>query len=708
MKTTLTTITNAQNVSAINDNFSKVQDALNNGTLWRDNPVGEANQMDNVIDMNGFDILNAKTVHADDVEVDGISLIDQVEAAAASAAASAQSASDSAASAALAAANAAKTDPDTNPLAPSLDGSETFTIKKAGSWYKTTLTNAATWIATVATLFTQVGVGATARTLVAKLFDLPLTPQDYGAVGGGVTDDTVAIQKAVTAANLVGKTLHWPATTYLTAASITNLHSVRHTGNGVISRNGVLFPVVQADSTSNQLFVDTTTGSDTNDGLSSSFPTKTIQAAVNYATKYRPLNGSWTISIAAGTYNEAVNVPGWLNPNSNWLTIKGPTQATVQTQPTVTINNPGGLLYGMNCNQGNAVRIRDIMFTGWMSGAGVFFDNHCYAWTTNVWVLQCLQGIATAGSETLIEGGRLTGITWTSGGAMPAGGGAVGVYNYSNGVVTIGYNSTSSANGTILENFSQAAYEGKTNTHCVSLNSTYQNNVLATWVYTNSRFDDKANNFRKNQAVHRLLMSMLSKDLVLTSSYHFDEAFNFDPSVTAFGNNGNGEVYQFYQFSCEDATLHAKAISGLDICHQRQSTLQTGPIASNTLIRNLCTIYPGMLTNSTNGKYMEVYLNGNTAGAGGSKTVTVNLGATALAALTIASGTIQWFAKITIWANNSTSQIVLIEASNAVPSAARFSTVTDMTVNQVLNVTGTVPSSGDTSTLNEARVVMWG
>lgn len=62
MKTSLTTITNAQNVSAINDNFSKIQDALNNGVLWRENPVGEANQMENLLDMNGNRVINVVLV----------------------------------------------------------------------------------------------------------------------------------------------------------------------------------------------------------------------------------------------------------------------------------------------------------------------------------------------------------------------------------------------------------------------------------------------------------------------------------------------------------------------------------------------------------------------------------------------------------------------------------------------------------------------
>ena len=628
-----------------------------------------------------------------------------------SSSASAIQAATSAAAAASSASQTASTlsnlDPVNQTAPGSLDGNEIWSFKKSGSWALAKLSNIASYVVSVFNGFTQNGTGSIPRTIVSKLFDTTMTPQDFGAKGDGVTDDTNAVKAAVARAYASGRTLHWPSGTYLTTSSIPSLHLIRHVGNGVISRNGYLFPVVQNNSTSNQVFADVTNGSDLNDGLSPSFPTKTVQQAINIAAWYRPLNGTWTVWLAVGTYSVSVTVPGWINPNSNWFSIRGPQQATVQTQPTAIIAYPGSGVYGLSLNQGNSIRVRDIMFTGWMSGAGVFFDHHCYGWTTNVWVLQCLQGIATAGSETLIEGGVLSGINWTSGSSMPTGGGTVGVYNYAAGVVTIGYNSTSTANGTILQNFSQAAYEGKANTHCVSLNSTYQNNVLCAWVYTNSRFDDKANNFRKNQTIFRCLHSMISKDLVLTSSYHFDEAFNFDPSVTSYGNNGNFEAYQFFQYSCEDATLHANGITGIDICHQRVSTTLSGT-QTNTTFRNLATVYPGMLTVSPNGKYMEVYLNGNTTGTGGQKYVYLYLGGTALTLLTIASGTQQWFAKITIWASNSTSQVVLAEATNATVGVARSVSVTDMTTQQTLSVTGTINAAGDASTLNEARVVMWG
>ncbi len=45
------------------------------------------------------------------------------------------------------------------------------------------------------TTFTQSGTGAVERSLVAKVGEMPATPQDFGAVGDGVTDDTAAFEK---------------------------------------------------------------------------------------------------------------------------------------------------------------------------------------------------------------------------------------------------------------------------------------------------------------------------------------------------------------------------------------------------------------------------------------------------------------------------------------------------------------------------------
>jgi len=68
--------------------------------------------------------------------------------------------------------------------------------------------------------FIQAGAGAEARTAQAKMRDI-VSVKDYGAVGDNVTNDFLAVQNAVYAAGVLGKTLIWPAGNYKITGSIT-------------------------------------------------------------------------------------------------------------------------------------------------------------------------------------------------------------------------------------------------------------------------------------------------------------------------------------------------------------------------------------------------------------------------------------------------------------------------------------------------------
>ena len=67
--------------------------------------------------------------------------------------------------------------------------------------------------------FTQTGAGTVARTVDNKLKDV-VSVKDFGAVGNGVTNDTVAIQAAV---NSGAKAVYFPAGTYVTGSSNTQI-----------------------------------------------------------------------------------------------------------------------------------------------------------------------------------------------------------------------------------------------------------------------------------------------------------------------------------------------------------------------------------------------------------------------------------------------------------------------------------------------------
>ena len=47
--------------SALNTNFTKIANEFQNKVLYRDNPAGEPNQMENELDMNNNQIINLPT-----------------------------------------------------------------------------------------------------------------------------------------------------------------------------------------------------------------------------------------------------------------------------------------------------------------------------------------------------------------------------------------------------------------------------------------------------------------------------------------------------------------------------------------------------------------------------------------------------------------------------------------------------------------------
>jgi hypothetical protein len=61
-KLTLNTITNINSASVINSNFDKIKEELQNKVLYRDNPIGEPNDVKSTIDMNGKSIINAGSI----------------------------------------------------------------------------------------------------------------------------------------------------------------------------------------------------------------------------------------------------------------------------------------------------------------------------------------------------------------------------------------------------------------------------------------------------------------------------------------------------------------------------------------------------------------------------------------------------------------------------------------------------------------------
>jgi hypothetical protein len=81
--------------------------------------------------------------------------------------------------------------------------------------------------------FTQTGTGAVYRAPQAKMRDV-VSVKDFGAVGDGSTDDTAAIQAAITACagQTAGRTVHFPAGDYYISAEISVPNFTHITGDG--------------------------------------------------------------------------------------------------------------------------------------------------------------------------------------------------------------------------------------------------------------------------------------------------------------------------------------------------------------------------------------------------------------------------------------------------------------------------------------------
>lgn len=58
-------------LSTLNDNNDKIETEFQDKVLYRDNPIGEPNTMENDFDMNSNDILNAGTINTDRLFIDG-------------------------------------------------------------------------------------------------------------------------------------------------------------------------------------------------------------------------------------------------------------------------------------------------------------------------------------------------------------------------------------------------------------------------------------------------------------------------------------------------------------------------------------------------------------------------------------------------------------------------------------------------------------
>lgn len=100
----------------------------------------------------------------------------------------------------------------------SVNGGTVWRLTTSGTITIDTTTTA--WTTVAISLRSAVAAGTTASRTLATRFAQSFNVKDFGALGDGVTDDVVAIQAAVTAAQVAGGTVYFPLGSYLVSDEI--------------------------------------------------------------------------------------------------------------------------------------------------------------------------------------------------------------------------------------------------------------------------------------------------------------------------------------------------------------------------------------------------------------------------------------------------------------------------------------------------------
>jgi hypothetical protein len=368
-----------------------------------------------------------------------------------------------------------------------------------------------------------------------------------------------------------------------------------------------------------------TTGSDSNDGLTISTPFLTLQKALDYIETYvyRNMKTTWVVNVAAGTYSIISNV--FYTPTKTKVTIQGPDVGGHPNVPTVIFDgsaSTGSYIHGLTISGfGVGASVKNIKFqnyngdSGNNSRGGLLFDNGADGYTYNVHVDNC----------------SWFGVYWSRRSQGRQQGGII--ENCRNGVntdgakVTVGYGATSLSGGTIIKNCIESGVYWSRGTDGHVDYCTLDTNAIGIHVEANSRVDAVGNDFKKNDYGVRCSNSGYFGDNPYTPN-------NFNVGTA------NAQVYQDidYRAFSGESSEGINGSSEVRVVYDRTYRSASG-IVSTTLATPY-TIKAGRLKGT--GKTCRIKIYGVYTVTSGS-TLTINIGGMSLALTVPAAATSSYF-----------------------------------------------------------------
>lgn len=182
-----------------------------------------------------------------------------------------------------------------------------------------------------------------AEAAAASAIPTMLNVRGFGAVVDGTTDDTTAIQNAVTSALNNGTELYLDGNATVTGR-VEGLHDVKWRGPGSITRGGSTFYVEPKFNQPNTLYVDGNAADDQGDGITPDHAVKTLSRIANILGMYGPvIRSTWEIVGAASTVGGANFVRKFMTLGPSGLVkFRGP-EVPVAAGETIEIIHGNGL-----------------------------------------------------------------------------------------------------------------------------------------------------------------------------------------------------------------------------------------------------------------------------------------------------------------------------------------------------------------------------